>query len=82
MHAEITWKGAVRFEATSGSGHTLTLDGPPDSGGTNAGPRPMELVLMGVAGCASYDVVHILERQRGNRRVSLTVRHRAPLPER
>lgn len=66
MRADITWKGDVRFEATSGSGHTITLDGPPDSGGTNAGARPMELVLMGVAGCASYDVVHILKRQREN----------------
>lgn len=66
MKASIQWKGDVRFEVTSGSGHTLTLDGPPESGGQNAGPRPMELVLMGVAGCASYDVVHILHRQREN----------------
>ena len=64
MKAEITWTGAVKFEATSGSGHTVLLDGPPDSGGENAGPRPMELLLMGVGGCASYDVVHILERGR------------------
>ncbi len=66
MRAEITWKGDVQFEAKSGSGHTLTLDGPPTSGGVNAGPRPMELVLIGMAGCASYDVVHILKRQREN----------------
>lgn len=64
MQAKIEWKGDVRFEATSGSGHTLTLDGPPDSGGRNAGARPMELVLMGVGGCAAYDVVHILKRTR------------------
>jgi putative redox protein len=64
VKAEITWKQAVQFEAVSGSGHTLTIDGPPDSGGTNAGPRPMELVLMGTATCAAYDVVHILERMK------------------
>lgn len=64
MQATVTWKGAVRFEAASGSGHTLVLDGAPESGGENAGPRPMELVLMGVAGCSSYDVVHILRKQR------------------
>lgn len=64
MNVEISWKGAVKFEATAGSGHTLTLDGPPDSGGENAGPRPMELVLMGTGGCASYDVVHILKKSR------------------
>ena len=64
MNAEIRWQGDVKFAATSGSGHTLTLDGPAESGGTNAGARPMELVLMGVGGCAAYDVVHILKRQR------------------
>jgi putative redox protein len=64
MKAEIRWIDEVRFEATSGSGHTLTMDGPADSGGQDAGPRPMELVLMGVGGCASYDVVHILRRSR------------------
>lgn len=64
MKAEIEWKGDVQFEATSGSGHAITLDGPPDSGGQNAGARPMELMLMGLGGCAAYDVVHILRRSR------------------
>jgi putative redox protein len=64
MNAEIRWEDAVRFTATTGSGHQLTLDGPAASGGQNAGPRPMELVLLGVGGCASYDVVTILEKSR------------------
>lgn len=64
MQAEINWDGDVRFKATSGSGHTITLDGPPESGGDNAGARPMELVLMGVGACASYDVVTILKKGR------------------
>lgn len=64
MHAKIEWQGRVRFAATSGTGHTLTLDGPPDAGGQNAGPRPMELVLMGLGGCSSFDVVTILEKSR------------------
>jgi putative redox protein len=64
VHARVSWKGEVCFEAVSGSGHTLTLDGPPDAGGKNAGARPMELVLLGVGGCAAYDVVHILKRGR------------------
>lgn len=64
MKAEIKWVGDVKFDATSGSGHTVRLDGPPASGGENAGPRPMEMVLMGVGGCASYDVVHILKKAR------------------
>jgi putative redox protein len=54
----------VCFEALTGSGHTLTLDGPADAGGKDAGARPMEMMLLGVGGCASYDVVHILERGR------------------
>ena len=64
MEATIEWKGAVQFQAQSGSGHTITMDGPPGSGGTNAGPRPMEMILMGTAGCAAYDVVHILKKGR------------------
>lgn len=64
MQAEISWQGDVRFDARSGSGHTIALDGPPESGGQNAGARPMELVLMGVGACSAYDVVHILGRMR------------------
>lgn len=66
MQAEIRWKSGVSFDAVSGSGHTITTDGPPDAGGENAGPRPMELVLMGVGACSAYDVVHILRKQRAD----------------
>jgi len=64
MKASINWAGDVKFEATSGSGHTVVMDGPPDHGGTNQGVRPMEMLLMGVGGCASFDVVHILKKSR------------------
>ena len=64
MYAKIEWKDAVHFEATADSGHTVLIDGPPDGGGQNRGSRPMELVLMGLGGCASYDVVAILAKQR------------------
>lgn len=64
MKAEVEWKGGVQFRITPGSGHAVTTDGPEASGGENAGARPMELVLMGVGGCASYDVVTILEKSR------------------
>ena len=40
------------------------MDGPPDLGGVNGGTRPMELILMGIGGCASTDVVHILRKGR------------------
>lgn len=66
MHATIRWQDKVHFTATADSGHTIELDGPPDSGGENRGARPMELVLMGLGGCASFDVVNILAKQRQN----------------
>ena len=49
---------------SSGTGHTIQMDGPPDHGGENLGARPMETLLMGMGGCASFDVVHILRKRR------------------
>jgi len=54
----------VSFVAESGSGHALVMDGAPEGGGRNLGPRPMEIVLMGTGGCTAYDVVHILRKSR------------------
>jgi len=64
MYAKIQWKENVHFEAVADSGHVVAIDGPPDGGGQNRGSRPMELVLMGLGGCASYDVVSILAKSR------------------
>ncbi len=64
METEIRWLENVHFEASSGSGHTVSIDGPPDAGGQNQGVRPMELMLMGVGGCTSFDVVSILTKGR------------------
>lgn len=64
MKATINWTGNASFKATSGSGHSVQLDGPPDRGGENLGPRPMEMLLMGIGGCSSFDVVSILEKSR------------------
>jgi putative redox protein len=54
----------MAFAVESGTGHTMTVDGPPELGGVNAGPRPMELLLMGVGACSSVDVVMILKKAR------------------
>src|SRR5690349_20803196 len=59
MKACVRWQGGVSFLGESGSGHTVLMDGPPESGGTNQGSRPMELLLMGTGGCAAVDVVLI-----------------------
>jgi putative redox protein len=64
MKATIDWTGDAGFKATSGSGHAVQLDGPPDHGGKNQGPRPMEMVLMGLGGCSSFDVMSILQKSR------------------
>ena len=64
MRATVDWTGDVRFDGTAGSGHRVPIDGPPELGGRNQGVRPMELMLLGVGGCTSFDVVNILRRGR------------------
>ncbi|SEP08500.1 OsmC family protein [Nitrosovibrio sp. Nv6] len=64
MKARIEWKDGMSFLAESGSGHTVLMDGPPEAGGKNSGPRPMEMLLMGTGGCAAFDVVLILKKSR------------------
>lgn len=64
MKANIEWTGGVSFTGTADSGHTVIMDGAPESGGHNKGSRPMELVLIGMGGCTAYDVVHILRKSR------------------
>jgi len=64
MKATIELQQNVNFKATSGTGHTIEMDGPPDFGGENLGARPMEVMLIGMGGCASFDVVHILRKRR------------------
>ncbi|MDP3825019.1 MAG: osmotically inducible protein C, partial [Polaromonas sp.] len=79
MECTVSWTGpntatgttttsgsAMSFLATTGSGHTLVMDGAPDAakpenGGANLAPRPMETVLAGTGGCTAYDVVLILK---------------------
>ena len=64
MKATVELQQNVNFKATSGTGHSVMMDGPPDFGGENLGARPMEFLLMGMGGCASFDVVHILRKRR------------------
>jgi putative redox protein len=64
MKARIKWKDGASFLAKSGSGYSVLMDGPPEAGGRNSGPRPMEMLLMGTGGCAAFDVVLILKKSR------------------
>ena len=52
------------FELKNERGHIVNVDSRPEYGGDNMGPSPMELILMGVAGCSSIDMVSILKKQR------------------
>ena len=62
MECKVKWIDGVSFVAETGSGHALVMDGAPEGGGRNLGPRPMEMVLLGTGGCSAYDVVVILKK--------------------
>lgn len=62
VRARLAWEAGLRFAAHSGSGHTVTVDAPGRPG--HAGPGPIELLLIGLAGCTGMDVVAILEKMR------------------
>ena len=64
MNVSVDWHEGVHFHSKADSGHSISIDGPPDLGGINAGTRPMELLLMSVGSCAATDVVHILRKGR------------------
>jgi putative redox protein len=59
-----TFVGPMQFDVTSATGHTIPLDVPEADGGLNRGPTPMELLLMGLAGCTGMDVISILAKKR------------------
>jgi putative redox protein len=64
MECTVKWVGpeGMSFVAETGSGHAFVMDGAPEGGGHNLGPRPMETVLAGTGGCTAYDVVLILRK--------------------
>ena len=64
MKARVKLIEGVSFVGQTESGHAVVMDGPPDSGGKNLGPRPMEMLLLGLGGCSAFDVVHILRKSR------------------
>lgn len=66
LKARVRWLAPMGFVGESGSGHAVVMDGPPEHGGSDLGVRPMEMLLLGLGGCASFDVVHILKKSRQN----------------
>jgi putative redox protein len=64
MKVRVKWVEDVCFMAETDSGHAFVMDGAPEGGGRNLGPRPMETMLAGAGGCTAYDVVTILRKAR------------------
>ena len=64
MEAKVTWKNNLSLNGTADPGFTLPLGADPQVGGDNDGFRPMELILIGLAGCTAMDVISILQKKR------------------
>jgi putative redox protein len=64
MKATVTWKDNLIFLGTPASGFPVQMDSDESFGGTNSGIRPMELIALGLAGCAAMDVLSILQKKR------------------
>lgn len=64
MKARVKWIEHMSFIGETGSNHAVVMDGAPENGGRNLGPRPMEMLLLGAGGCTAFDVVLILKKGR------------------
>ncbi len=64
METQLKWAGNAAFIGRASSGHTVVMDGPAEGGGRNLGPRPMEMLILGMGACSTYDVVSILKKSR------------------
>ena len=64
MNISVNWVDGMLMVGKSHSGHSITMDGPPEIGGENLGVRPMEMLLLGVAGCTMIDVVTTIKKMR------------------
>jgi putative redox protein len=54
----------VTFMGKADSNHWITMDGPEEFGGSNAGTRPKELILIAIAGCSGSDIAVILNKKK------------------
>ena len=64
MKARVKWVEDLTFLGESGTGHTVVMDGPKELGGHDTGIRPMELLLLGMGGCTSFDMIQMLTKAR------------------
>jgi putative redox protein len=64
MDAKVTWKGRMSFDGVADSGFNIPLGARKEVGGDDDGARPLELLLVGLAGCTAMDVISILQKMR------------------
>ncbi|MCH9745342.1 MAG: OsmC family protein [Proteobacteria bacterium] len=64
MKTIVRWIDGMMMVGESASGHALIMDGPEDLGGKNLGVRPMEMLLLGMGGCTTVDVISTLKKMR------------------
>ena len=64
MKTRVKWLDNMSFVGESASGHSVVMDGPPEAGGRNLGIRPMEMLLLGLGGCSSFDIVSMLKKSK------------------
>jgi len=64
MEAKVIHIQGITFAGKADSNHWVTMDGPVELQGSNAGARPKELVLIGLGGCTASDVASILTKMR------------------
>jgi len=64
MKTTVRWIDGMMMVGESPSGHAIVMDGPEDLGGKNLGIRPMEMLLLGLGGCTTIDVISTLKKMR------------------
>ncbi|OGO33663.1 MAG: osmotically inducible protein OsmC [Chloroflexi bacterium RBG_16_56_8] len=64
MDAKVTWRAGLSFTGTTGSGFEMPLGVSKADGGADDGARPLELFLVGLAGCTGMDVISILGKKK------------------
>jgi putative redox protein len=66
LSASVDLLDGMAFRATTGTGHEVVMDAAPEVGGSDDGPRPMEMLLVGLGGCTGMDVISILRKMHQN----------------
>ena len=62
--AKLSYVQGLQFVGSASSGHAIVLDADPEVGGSNTALRPLELLLIGMGGCAGMDIVSILKKKK------------------